>query len=144
VSGNFRLGDPTGASHTIINIDAPAGHKRFIRFRSGTADRWLIETNEVAESGGNAGSDFNIWRYDDAGATLGTVFRITRSTGNANFVYNLGVGAIVPRSRLHVNGGDINVESIGSGVIIKSPDSSCWRVTVDNRGNLVTTSITCP
>lgn len=48
-----------------------------------------------------------------------------------------------PRSRLHVFSGDVNIDQIGSGIIMKSPNGSCWRVTVDNSGNLVSTPITC-
>ena len=61
----------------------------------------------------------------------------------------LGIGSYIykpplPKSRLHVFNGDVNIDQIGSGVIIKSPNGSCWRVTVSNTGTLVTTAITCP
>ena len=39
---------------------------------------------------------------------------------------------------------DILIENIGSGVIMKSPDGNCWRMTVNNAGAPVFTSITCP
>lgn len=48
-----------------------------------------------------------------------------------------------PRSRLHVFAGDVNIDQIGSGIIMKSPNGNCWRVTVDNSGALVTTAIPC-
>jgi len=50
----------------------------------------------------------------------------------------------LPKSRLHVFNGDVNIDQIGSGIILKSPNGNCWRVTVDNTGNLVRTAITCP
>lgn len=50
----------------------------------------------------------------------------------------------VPKSTVHVFSGDVNIEQIGSGIIIKSPNGQCWRVTVDNTGALVTTAIACP
>ena len=56
----------------------------------------------------------------------------------------IGIGGISPMSRLHVSNGDIYIDNIGSGVIMKSPDGTCWRVTVDNTGAMVTTAITCP
>jgi hypothetical protein len=60
----------------------------------------------------------------------------------------LGIGsysgiASVPKSRLHVFAGDVNIDQIGSGIIMKSPDGNCWRITIDNSGNLVRTAITC-
>jgi hypothetical protein len=61
---------------------------------------------------------------------------------------NIGIGGTLPavsaKSRLHVFNGDINVDQIGSGIIMKSPNGNCWRVTVDNTGAFVSTAITCP
>jgi len=50
----------------------------------------------------------------------------------------------LPRSRLHVRDGDIYIDQIGSGVIMKSPNGHCWRMTVSNSGNPVFTAIPCP
>lgn len=57
---------------------------------------------------------------------------------------NLGIGTTTPRSKLEVQAGDVYINNISSGVIMKSPNGSCWRVTVDNTGNLVRTAIVCP
>jgi hypothetical protein len=62
---------------------------------------------------------------------------------------NIGIGSptpypVSPRSTLHVLAGDVNIEQVGSGIIMKSPNGNCWRITVDNTGNLVRTAITCP
>lgn len=66
--------------------------------------------------------------------------------GNSNFI---GIGiptVVIPpiKSSLHIFTGDINIEEIGSGIILRSPNGGCWRVTVDNSGNLVRTAISCP
>ncbi len=57
---------------------------------------------------------------------------------------DFGVGTSSPVAKLHVTGGDIYVEDDGAAVILTSPNGTCYEVTVDNSGNLVTTSITCP
>lgn len=49
-----------------------------------------------------------------------------------------------PKSRLHLDNGDIFIEEINKGVIMKSPNGQCWRMTVSNNGQPVFTSITCP
>jgi hypothetical protein len=47
-------------------------------------NRWLINLGSGgAETGSNTGSDFQINRYDDAGAYIATPLTINRSTGNA-------------------------------------------------------------
>lgn len=66
---------------------------------------------------------------------------------NAN--NNIGIGHLTvhpqpARSTLHVFSGDVNIEQIGSGIIMKSPNGQCWRVTVGNTGTLVSTAIPCP
>jgi hypothetical protein len=48
-----------------------------------------------------------------------------------------------PKSKLHIFNGDVNIDQIGSGIILKSPNGQCWRVTIDNTGNLIRTAITC-
>jgi len=66
--------------------------------------------------------------------------------GNNN---NVGIGDPTARptpakSSLHIKKGDTFIEEIGSGIILRSPNGQCWRVTIDNSGNLVRTAITCP
>ena len=56
----------------------------------------------------------------------------------------MGLGTNDPMSKLHVSEGDVYIDEISSGVIMKSPDGNCWRYTPDNSGNLIGTSITCP
>ena len=52
--------------------------------------------------------------------------------------------SIEENGRIGVKSSDVYLENIGSGVIIKSPNGNCWRVTVNNSGNLISTAIPCP
>ena len=56
----------------------------------------------------------------------------------------VGVGTTSPKSALQVTNGDIYIENISKGIIMKSPNGQCWRGTLDNSGNLHFSPITCP
>lgn len=52
---------------------------------AGTLARWTFGKDTTAESGSNAGSDFFVNSYNDAGSFLATPFTIKRANGNAAF-----------------------------------------------------------
>ena len=54
---------------------------------------------------------------------------------------NVGINTTSPVSRLHVNGGDVEVDDSTSGLILKSPNGTRYRIKVDNSGNLTTTAV---
>ncbi|MEU8469609.1 hypothetical protein AB0F30_17075 [Streptomyces sp. NPDC029006] len=64
----------------------------------GTAGRrWILRANNTTEAGSNAGTDFQINRYDDTGTLLGTALFIERSTGR------IGLGGnVAPTAGLHL------------------------------------------
>ena len=57
---------------------------------------------------------------------------------------NVGIGTEQANTKLHVTNGDIYIDDINCGVILKSPDGNCWRMTVSNSGEPVFTPIACP
>lgn len=64
------------ATLTFQNGSAPAGQK----------NRWALVEDTSAESGGNAGSNFQLVAYNDAGTAISAPLTVARSTGNATFV----------------------------------------------------------
>jgi hypothetical protein len=89
-TGEFGIGiaNPTtklhidgGASALIANLDANVSVAKSISFRSDNSARINLEVSGT-ESGSNAGGNFFIRRYSDAGSLIDTPFTITRSTGN--------------------------------------------------------------
>lgn len=91
------------STDSVFTVQGSSGFNRDIRFRDATGtNRWLIRANATAESGANAGTDFEIHRRDDAGAQIARALQINRANGNWTFgdvVTNpsytfLGTGAI--------------------------------------------------
>ena len=57
----------------------------------GTAGRrWKLASTETAESGGNAGSDWFLYRYDDSGNLVDNPIEVTRSNGKVQIGGNSG------------------------------------------------------
>ncbi|MCP4620647.1 MAG: tail fiber protein [Bradyrhizobium sp.] len=75
-----------------VNLTKAAGNARLLKIKSGTSLRWDLGADATAEGGSNAGSIFKINRYDDAGALLGTPFKIDRDTGLVTFASTPKVG----------------------------------------------------
>ncbi len=61
-----------------------------------------------------------------------------------NYLGNMGFGNTDPKAKVHVTSGDVYIEDSGRGVIMKSPDNNCWRLTVSNAGAPTFTAISCP
>ncbi len=57
---------------------------------------------------------------------------------------NVGIGTTAPRAKLQVSGGKIYVEANGQGVILKSPNGSCFELTVTDAGAFASTPVACP
>lgn len=74
----------TGANVFEQNItrNAAAGNSRYVGYRTANVLRWNIGANSAAEGGSNAGSDFVLNRYNDAGTLIAVALTVTRSTGN--------------------------------------------------------------
>jgi len=83
-----KLGD--GVGHAWLSINGGAETFRTIDMLTAGTARWSIGTDDVAESGSDAGSNFMFARYSDAEALLGRSLSIERSSGNVT----IGAGDI--------------------------------------------------
>jgi hypothetical protein len=79
--------------------------------------------------------DFSI-RESAANNTAPSVPRLHISSGG-----NVGIGTTSPASKLTVTGGDIEATDSASGIILKSPNGTRYRITVDDSGALTSSSI---
>lgn len=100
---NKRLGlgiaAPLGILHLKVSagttrmlIDGDAAQSKIITFRTAGLQRWGLYCNNVAESGSNAGSNFVLRRYNDAGTLLGTPIQFNRATGLTTISEGLDLG----------------------------------------------------
>jgi hypothetical protein len=89
VAGDQALNVAPTAGSANITLNKPAGSANITNVITGqTAGivRWQIQAGTAtAESGANAGSDFNITRFTDAGALIDAPFTIGRAAGTVNF-----------------------------------------------------------
>lgn len=134
-TGEFGIGiaNPTtkfhidgAASALIANLDANVSVAKSISFRSDNSARINLEVSGT-ESGSNAGANFYLRAYSDAGALLNTPLTITRSTGDVTLIGNLGFGGASPS--IFMNGSAVDQTALisnanGSNTILKFKASS--------------------
>ena len=111
-------------------------------------------------------ADFNIANATgDNNTLLGFVTRVASGVSNATAIGagaqvtqsdslvlgrvgasapNVGIGTTAPRTKLHLVGGELYVDAIGQGVVLKAPGGACFELTVTNAGALTTTAMACP
>ena len=68
------------------------------------------------------------------------------NAGNHNFQFlngNTGFGTDDPQAKVHVKEGDIFIEDIDHGIVMKSPNGSCWRGTLTDEGLLQFAQVDC-
>jgi len=78
----------TLGSNTVaptVNYNGPVGSNRYIRWQTAGLSRWQLYANSTAEGGGNAGTDFVLASYDDAGNSIGNALLISRANRNVAF-----------------------------------------------------------
>jgi len=91
---------PNGISSDVVyapNLYANGASStvRLMGFQTSGSLRWRVDANGTPESGANAGSDFSLEAYSDAGSLLfgGPILTITRSTGAVAFNTHVGISS---------------------------------------------------
>jgi hypothetical protein len=122
------------AATTRVVMDGDAGQSKIITFRTAGLQRWGLYTNNVAESGSNAGSNFVLRRYSDAGTLLSTSFQVNRQTG----LTTISDGLDLAGSELKNFSADQNA---GGALAITSANTATYNGTVYNVTGAVTISV---
>lgn len=70
--------------------------------------------------------------------TNNTIRMVIAKTGN------VGIGVQIANAKLQVKQGDIYIESVGKGIILRASNGACFRVTVNGDGTFASAPVTCP
>jgi len=109
MTGNLTIG-PTGTP-PALTLTAGHGIPAYIIGSRNTLPRWIMRLcDETVEGGGNAGGNFDILRYDDAGNFIAPAFSLNRATGTATFG-NINSASITATGNVAATG---NVSAGGS------------------------------
>ena len=93
IHNNYPQKDTANAFVAGQSISAAAGTVRNFNFQSAGSDRWTLSANASAEAGLNAGSDFELAGYTDAGVLINKPFTVNRATGVITFLNKPMFGA---------------------------------------------------
>jgi hypothetical protein len=130
---SFNVLSNDGSAYSLYS-GTPTG-LRGIAFGSAPfhLNRWRVRLSAGAETGSNAGSNFAIERWNDAGGYLADALTLSRATGAATFggdvVVNGGEAAV---KRLSANGVADLVIGNGGGNIKVEPSGAYFTPTTDN------------
>ena len=131
LSGNDNTLSAFRLISLTYNVDPnPAEIAGYTNIKS-TGEGIYIDTTKPNNEAGTI--KFNN-EYDNSSGIFQETLRIDEN----GFV---GISTKTPGSKLQVTSGELYIEDIKKGVIMKSPDGGCLRVVIDNSGNLISSSI---
>jgi hypothetical protein len=139
----------TSVGNPAFQLNGSAGNNRYIRILSTGSVRWDYGASADAESGGNAGTNFFINRFDDAGNYLSTPLQIARSNGTitaSGLLYASGGLEFPQNAWMYAPGGvgrswyisasDMYWELGGAGSFHFRNSSDVDQLTIANNGNM--------
>ena len=59
-------------------------------------------------------------------------------------ITNTYIGDTAPTPNLNALSRNLVISSVGSSLIMKSPDGTCWRINIDMNNTLVSETVDCP
>jgi hypothetical protein len=88
----------------------------------------------------DVGANLNFATAIGAGAVVTQSSSVVLGTTNVN----VGVGVTAPKTKLHVAGGNVYIAGSPNGIIMASPNGTCYKITVLDGGALTTSVVACP
>jgi hypothetical protein len=159
IDENQRVGVGTISPGAMLDVVASAATSRAldVQTNSGSLSITTSDTNgskinfkfgtqsTTTASIENNGSEnqFLVLRAQGTTSTDGNIRFVTNGTDAMSIDenQNVGIGVTSPASKLEVDGGDIEIDDAASGLILRSPNGTRYRIKVDNSGNLSATAV---
>jgi hypothetical protein len=136
-------------SVTYVNLNSGLTASHLHKAATGLNGGDIISLNP--STGSNSGSisgTFTIQEIDEADLIAGNVYVNLHSTtspgGEIRGQLSLTLPPPAASKELEVSAGDIFIKDNTRGVIMKSPNGSCFRIQVSDSGILTATALTCP
>jgi hypothetical protein len=148
-AGNVMIGYNSAFSLASGDNNVMVGTSAALYGTSGNSNTF-VGSAAGANSDGNTSNTFIGANTDGVGTlTNATAIGANTSVSRSNSVVlgsnaNVGIGTGAPGAKLQVNGGDLYIGDIGQGVILRSPNGSCFRLAVSNAGALSAAAVSCP
>jgi hypothetical protein len=127
-AANVGAVDKTGDTMTgplyvsgTAGVFGGAATERIFSWATGATTRFQAVVTNAAESGSNAGSNFALRAFSDAGASLGDVFEVTRSNRKVDFKQNPSINGseVIKASDFVTNASTTGSMTFPNGIILK-------------------------
>lgn len=125
-------------SMSVTSSNGNDGVGRIAEFNTSDFVQSVSGTSLTMFFGSNTGNTYTDISVSTKGKSLGGNMSLQSNTGL------LGVGTKFPKTKLHITNGDLYLESVYSGIILKSPNGTCWKLTVTDYGGISSSVVACP
>src|SRR5215207_3650066 len=156
--GNSFFGQDAGLLNTTGGLNAFFGHSSGQANTTGEGNTffgmWAGDVNKTGSNNTAVGRGANVGAGNLTFATaIGAGALVSRSNSlvlggvagdNGGTDTNVGIGNSAPKTKLHITNGKLYIEANGQGVIMKSPNGSCFELTVTDVGALTAAAVACP
>ncbi|WP_321866762.1 hypothetical protein [Paraburkholderia tropica] len=122
VAGSLTVGGNSSATNYMVS--GAAGSARQVLMQTGILNRFGLSISATAEGGSNAGSDFSIDRYSDAGVYVDSPIKVSRSTGASVFSQRPTFGTATPWDTANLALGQCRLSLSGSNLLLSRCDGS--------------------
>lgn len=144
VPTNISVSNVTQTTALLSWDDVPFFDHYNVRYRIVGTSTWIFQTSLQTNSTTISGlTDSQTYEWEmRAKCADGSALPYGDSPG-PNFT-TLPPAVLAPDAQIHIESGDLYIEDSNYGAILRSPNGSCFRLSVEDDGTLDITPITCP